>query len=514
MNSLFRLSGLTALVLAAAIGFVGCDSNDDPDPVVTTAFCETSPTAFGCTDSGSRYDTTGTDVNGRPIIEVRDTSGGVGGANGTDPRANVTWSSGFTYVLDGLVFVNPGQTLTIEPGTVIRARSGQGRNSSALVVARDARIEANGTADAPIIMTALNDDLDTFTDLVQDGAPQSGLWGGLIVLGRAPTNIDVGFTNIEGIDATEERGRYGGEGAEDANDDSGVIRYVSIRHGGTLIGEGNEINGFTLGAVGAGTTIEYVEVFANQDDGIEWFGGTAQAKYLAVSYCGDDMFDYDQGYNGVNQYVFGLMASSFGDNGGEHDGGDDDLGGEDSAPFAIPTFANATYIGSGLSAANSSRVMTIRDNAGAKYWRSVFYDFQNGVRIEDRDDEDTEENEGGDSRDRAESGDVNFIDVVFSNVGASTPTFDGVFRFYEEAPEGDEAVDQADLLGPVSFGNPGFSITRSQGGALSLQATAPAPTVDFPAGVTFLDDTDFVGAVGSTNWLQGWTALSQFQTIN
>ena len=507
MNRIFRFSGLTALVLAAAIGFVGCDSNDDPiDPPDNSAFCEDSPMAFGCTDSGVRYDTTGTDVNNRNIITVSDLGGGIGGDQGEEPQTTVQWTNDFTYVLDGLVFVNEGQTLDIQEGTVIRGRPGESRNSSALIVARGARIEASGTAAEPIIFTALNDDLDTFDDLLDaNGAPTSGEWGGLIVLGRGLTNIDVGETPIEGIDATEVRATYGGT-VED--DNSGTLRYISIRHGGTLIGPGNEINGLTLGAVGSGTTLEYIEIFANQDDGIEWFGGTAQAKYLAVSYSGDDMYDYDQGYNGINQYVFGLMASGFGGDGGEHDGGGSDFGGEDSEPFAIPTFANVTYIGSGLNAANSSRTMTIRDNAGAKYWRAVFYDFQNGIRIEERD------NDVADSRDRAENDDIKFIDVVFSNVVQSTPTAADIFNFADG--EGDETEDApADLFdGPVSYADPGLSVARGQGAALSLQASAPAPTVAFPASVTFLDDTDFVGAVGSTNWLDGWTALSQFQTIN
>ena len=502
MSAIYR-NGLFALLLAVTVGLVGCDSNDDPIDPPASDFCVESPAAFGCSESGTVYDTLGTDVNGRTIIEVTDRQGGIGSALGTDARTGVTWTDDFTYLLNGAVFVNEGQTLTIEAGTLIRARSGQGRNSSALVVARGGRIEANGTADAPIIMTALNDDIEDPSDLVENGAPVSGEWGGLIVLGAAPTNIAGGETPIEGLDATDPRGLYGGT---NANDNSGTLRYVSIRHGGTLIGEGNEINGLTLGAVGAGTTIEYIEVFANQDDGIEWFGGTVQAKYLAVSYCGDDMYDYDVGYNGVNQYVFGLMDATFGDNGGEHDGGDSDLGGEDSLPFAIPTFANATFIGSGLGAPNSSRVLTIRDNAGAKYWRSVFYDFQNGVRIEDRDG-------GGDSRERAEAGNINFVDVLFSNVVSSTPAFDDVFGFYEDAPDDDTAVDPADLAGPVSFGTSGLSVMRGQGGALSLAATsAPAPTVALPG--DFLDQTDFIGAFGSTNWMNGWTALSQFNSMN
>ena len=512
MKTFPHYRGLFALLLTLAVGFVGCDSDGDDPPPSVSDFCAENSAAFGCPDSGTEYDTLGTDVNGRTLIEVEDGGGGIGGALGTDARTSVTWSSDFTYVLDGLVFVNDGQTLEIEPGTVIRGRSGQGRNSSALVVARGGRIEANGEATAPIVMTALNDDIEDPNDLVQDGAPIAGQWGGLIVLGAAPTNIAIGETPIEGLEPSDPRSLYGGT---NANDDSGIIRYVSIRHGGTLIGEGNEINGFTLGAVGAGTTIEYVEVFANQDDGVEWFGGTAQAKYLVVSYSGDDAFDYDLGYNGVNQYLLGFMDDSFGDNGGEFDGGDSELSdGEDGMPFARPVFANMTLVGSGLNAANSSRAMTLRDNAGGQYWRSIFYDFQNGVRIEDRDDDDeTEENEGGDSRERLESGDIAFVDAVFDNVVSNAPSFNDVFGLYEEVPAGEEDFDPALLAGPVLFQSAGLTVNRGQGGALSLTPSGlPAPTVSLPGG--FLDETDFIGAFGAENWIDGWTALSQYNSVN
>ena len=126
--------------------------------------------------------------------------------------------------------------------------------------------------------------------------------------------------NIEGIDINEPRGAFGGS---DEADSSGVLRYVSIRHGGTLIGADNEINGLTLGAVGSGTTVEFVEVFANLDDGIEFFGGTVNTRYLVVAYCGDDSFDYDQGFRGKGQYWFTIQDADSGD-GGEHDGDIDD----------------------------------------------------------------------------------------------------------------------------------------------------------------------------------------------
>src|SRR5690606_21921309 len=126
----------------------------------------------------------------------------------------------------------------------------------------------------------------------------TGLWGGVIVLGKAPISVegDLGTAHIEGIPADESYGQYGGA---DVADNSGVITYISIRHGGVTIGEDNEINGLTLGGVGNGTVIENIEVVANQDDGIEWFGGTVDVKNAIVWNAGDDAIDTDQAWSGT-----------------------------------------------------------------------------------------------------------------------------------------------------------------------------------------------------------------------
>ncbi|MCH2662561.1 hypothetical protein MK163_19135, partial [bacterium] len=166
------------------------------------------------------------------------------------PSSNVVWTADNEYVLNGLVFVDEGATLTIQPGTVIKGMPGQGENASALVVARGGKIFASGTPDQPIVFTAQADDVSDAGDLP---LAARGLWGGVIILGRATLNSEPGETPIEGIPTTEPRGLYGGS---DDGDNSGVFRYVSIRHGGTDIGAGNEINGLTMGGVGSGTLIE------------------------------------------------------------------------------------------------------------------------------------------------------------------------------------------------------------------------------------------------------------------
>jgi hypothetical protein len=173
------------------------------------------------------------------------------------------WTSDNTYHLNGRIFVEGGAELHIEAGTVVKGLPGDSTDASVLIVARGGKIFAEGTATKPIIFTAESDDLN---DPLNPAYDTKGLWGGLIILGNAPINASGGETNIEGIPTTDPRGLYGGT---DENDNSGVLRYVSIRHGGISIGEGNEINGLTMGGVGRGTTIEYIEVFANLDDGYE-----------------------------------------------------------------------------------------------------------------------------------------------------------------------------------------------------------------------------------------------------
>ncbi len=213
--------------------------------------------------------------------------------------ADETWKADRVYELAGKVVVADGATLTIEAGTIIKGRQGQGSLSSALIVARGGMIMAEGTSEKPIIFTTVLDNIKvgekTGTNLDETDVSK---WGGLIVLGKAKISAKVGDTEaqIEGIPADEGYGKYGGS---DDTDNSGVLKYVSIRHGGTLIGEGNEINGLTLGGVGNGTIIDYVEVVANLDDGIECFGGSVNINHALVAYQGDDAFDIDQNYSGT-----------------------------------------------------------------------------------------------------------------------------------------------------------------------------------------------------------------------
>jgi len=247
---------------------------------------------------------------GSVIITINDAQGGMGTATAvldvvgvptfsvTDNiTEDTTWETGNIYILEGRITVLAGKTLTIEPGVIIKGREGSGSNATALMVARGGKLMAVGTASSPIIFTSIADEILPGEIASPNLEPTlNGLWGGLIILGNAPISASTSPKQIEGIPPSDQNGLYGGD---DPTDNSGTIKYISIRHGGANIGEGNEINGLTLGGVGSGTTVENIEVIANQDDGIEWFGGTVKVTNYINWNIGDDAVDTDQSWGGT-----------------------------------------------------------------------------------------------------------------------------------------------------------------------------------------------------------------------
>jgi hypothetical protein len=243
---------------------------------------------FALTSCGDDDD----DNNNNPV----DTGANVISVSG-QITADQTWTSDNIYRLDGRVTVTGGATLTIEPGTIIKGAPGAGQFSSALLISRDGMIMAEGTADAPIIFTSVADNIQPGEIVSPNMDPNNvGLWGGVIILGEAPISASANEVQIEGIPTSDRNGLYGGQ---NDGDNSGVFTYVSIRHGGTNIGAGNEINGLSLGGVGSGTTINNIEIVANADDGIEWFGGNVDIDGALVWNSGDDALDTDQDWIGT-----------------------------------------------------------------------------------------------------------------------------------------------------------------------------------------------------------------------
>ena len=417
-----------------------------------------------------------------------------------------TWTANNTYILDGMVFVNSGDELTIEPGTIIKGMPGSGAEASALVVARGGKINAVGTQENPIIFTFEQDALDGSTPY-----NTKGQWGGVIILGNAQLNSSPGETQIEGIPDTESRGLYGGN---DDLDNSGTMTYVSIRHGGTDIGAGNEINGLTLGGVGSQTTLEYIEVIANADDGVEFFGGTASIKYVLTAFCGDDSFDYDEGWRGYGQFWCTVQEEGDGDRGGEHDGGTDP---EDGLPYAHPIISNATYIGQGTSA--GKRAITLRDNAGGEYHKSIFFNWGKGIDIENL-------ASGEDCYQRFINDEIKFSENIFdqcTNQGINAEAQD-IFKVtmgsgWPSLSDSTNALNESSTTFQNSFislGNQnvesGLSYNIEEGsGSLALipdDGLTSESIIDLPS---WFDTTDFPGAFDPNlecTWLEGWSMLS------
>ena len=345
-------------------------------------------------------------VGSRTIVTVG-TSGQVD-VNGELLADNTIWSCDKVYILDKKIYVPSGKTLTINPGTIIKGNPNPGADPAqavALIVERGGKIVASGTEDCQIVFTSVSDVAVDGTY----GVIHHGDWGGVVILGKAKNNLSlanstsafggtctgatcfgtgVGTGYVEGFIAADSRNQYGGT---DDDDNSGILRYVSIRYAGAIVNaaNGNELNGLTLGSVGRGTTLDHIEIVASNDDGIEFFGGTVNVKYCATYFGMDDMFDWDHGYNGKMQFLFGLAADSIttfsADNGFEAD--NDDQKTSSTTPFARPVIFNATLISNGAKnqnvADNSAHAgINAKDWTGGEVYSSIFSNFETGFNMQ------------------------------------------------------------------------------------------------------------------------------------
>ena len=453
-----------ALLAAITIGLSSCTSDDDPK----TEQEELSSYTIGTTVYTYDLD--------EKTVTIKDYGEGTG---------TKTLSADTTWILDGFIFVEDGQTLTIEPGTMVQGKPGQGENASALIVKQNGTIMAEGTASQPIVFTGLGDKYDGTGYMTQ----VQGLWGGIIILGNATTNNSI-QKRIEGV--PEEFAAYYG-GTNDA-DNSGTLKYVSIRHGGTDIGADNEINGLTLGGVGSGTTFDYIEIISNVDDGVEFFGGAPRLKHILVAYCGDDSYDYDEGFHGKGQFWATIQSENSGDRLGEHDGGTGDD--EESDPFAKTVIYNATYVGNG-----TGRVITFRDNAGGIYANSIFASQAKGIDVEFRDDKDN-------SLDQL----VTKQNLIIKNnlfIGISDDTEVKALAVSEEKGTAPTST-AADLLAHFNDNNNSIStlttVGFNDGDPLLIPASEEAGDGVAPTDTWFTNVT-YQGAFepAGSNWAEGWT---------
>ncbi len=302
-------------------------------------------------------------------VNFNDDAGGGGNNNGNsdDPNQtriltgsyerNITLEGG-VYTLKGYVFFTSGTTLRIPEGTVIKSDVSQ---KGALIIEKGAKIDAQGSATKPIV----------FTSGKAPGDRRRGDWGGVILLGKAPTNRPLSPAPVieGGVDRV-----YGGT---DANDNSGTMRYVRIEWAGIAAEPGSEINGLTCGGVGAGTTLEYIQVSYGNDDAYEFFGGTVNAKYLIAYAASDDDLDFDFGYNGKIQFAVVQRKPEIADtdagNGVECD---NDGSGTAATPVTKPTLSNITWIGP-----NGDPNTQANLNYGNRWRRSTRFSVHNSVMM-------------------------------------------------------------------------------------------------------------------------------------
>ncbi|MBX2954068.1 MAG: hypothetical protein KF870_16315 [Leadbetterella sp.] len=299
--------------------------------------------------------------------------------NGTeivgDITKNTILAKGNTYTLRGGVHVSKGATLTIEEGVTVKAITNSKTdfaNTAYLLVEPGSKIQATGTATAPIV----------FTSNSATPAPQD--WGGVIICGKAPINP-------QGGTAPSEMGTGVVYGGTVANDNSGTLKYVRVEYTGKKQSDSKEHNGFTFEGVGSGTTLEYLAVYKGADDGIEFFGGTANIRYAFVNGAQDDLFDWTYGWSGNAQYLVGIQGNDVADRGMEADNNGDN---NSLSPLSSPTISNVTLVGSREAKTNDNPDaatdadkgktlgLKLRAGTGGKLYNFVVYGFNNGVNVE------------------------------------------------------------------------------------------------------------------------------------
>jgi hypothetical protein len=400
------------------------------------------------------------------------------------------------YTLRGYVFVAGGSTLTFAPGTIIVSDSVQ---KGALIIEKNAKLFAEGTATQPII----------FTSGRPPATRQPGDWGGIVLLGNAPTNRATPPVIEGGINRT-----YGGNVP---NDNSGALRYVRIEFAGIAADPNSEINSLTMGGVGSATVIEYIQTSYGNDDSYEFFGGVNNARYLVAYATADDDFDFDFGFRGNLQFGIALRDPSFVDPGDAANGVecDNDGTGTNAQPITKPTLSNFTWVGPNNQPASNGQVLT-RHNFNMRWRRATQFETHNSILMC--------YNLGGFAIESDSTGQAykdgrslfrnNLVHAVRDPYLIGTAT-GGVPTVRPEIITAPQMRTLAESQGCITFTD-----HTAIGLTAPLNLTAPnfTPITGSPAlsGASFVGLGSFFtptthrGAVGlgATNWLSGWTSFT------
>ena len=391
---------------------------------------------------------------------------------------------------DGNAAGGQSATLTIQPGVVVIAEG----NTSYLVVNRGSRINAVGTAARPIVFTARANLDGTVTDSSQ------GLWGGIILLGRAPISdcnaaVAGGSANCQNVIEGTTSSFYGGALP---NDSSGTLQFVQIRYSGVTIAPGNELQGLTLGGVGANTAVDHVQVHNSSDDGIEIFGGRVNAKYLALTGADDDALDTDVGYQGFIQFVVGVQRdASNGDSMIEADSN----GNEDALPRQFTRVSNATFVQ--RSTVQGGNTILLRGGADYTLLNSVVVGTQACLDIDAT---------GGTTVRTADTALQDQGPPVFRSVVLSCPT---AFR-----DDGNVSAAEVAAIFGTGTGNNGSTFTPSLANVFVNGANENAVSVTNPTAFNIAGSAapnqftavNFIGAVPNASDVNfsGWTCNASY----
>jgi len=339
-------------------------------------------------------------------------------------------------------------TITIESGTNIFGQSGD----DYLYISRGSKIFANGTKEEPINFTSKKEIIGLASKY------HKGEWGGIVIAGNAPTNVVKG----EKFEFALNGGEFGGN---DPHDNSGVLTYVLIKYAGNEVGKDKELNGLSLGGVGDKTLIDYIEVYNNYDDGIEFWGGTVNLKHIVLIGNGDDNIDTDHGYQGKMQYVYIKQTSTTSRNPRGIEA--DNLSGNFTAtPVSKPMIANFEMHGS----SDSHEGILLRRGSGATLINGYVDGFNKCFGV----------------RDRASSSKGN---IQLRSVTLNSCT-DEIFSYKSSTGVNEEKVKE---IFYQSTSNTANSITQAQNVRKLTQNT-------------FFDEAPFVGSYARDNdWRQGWS---------